>query len=411
MIHSLTQALDLILKNTLPLEPELVDLDQLAGRVTAEDIVAPYDMPRWDNSEMDGFAVRTADCEPFAKLAINGYLPAGASAESLTISPGTAVRIMTGAPIPRGCDAVVPLEHTDHDETTVMVKGRVCLGDYIRFRGSDMVAGQIAIVSGSVLRPAEINLLASFSRLRVNVYRRPTVAIISTGDELVPPGHTVGPGQLIDSNGYSLAAALRETGAEPVMLGIAQDDLESLREKISAGLKEDVLITSAGVSTGDRDLVRQVLEEAGAVQLFWRVNIKPSGPTACARKGGKLIFSLPGNPVSSMIAYEQLVRPALLKLMGHEKVMKKLFKARLTSPLTNETSKLRFLRVRVTETADGFTAESAGDQNTGIISTMIRANGIAVLSPDCSRLETGDFVDVQLLNPEEFSVQRFRIDK
>ena len=399
MIHSFEQALALILKNVLPLESEWIDLDALAGRVAAEDFAAPHDLPRWDNSEMDGFAVRAADCQPFATLRVIGYLPAGASTEEVSVEPGTAVRIMTGAPLPSGSDAIVPIEHTEDKQSSIRLKKSVFRGDYIRFRGSDVTIGEVMIPAGTVLRPAEINLLASFSCLRAKVYRQPRVAILSTGDELVPPGEQPGPGQIIDSNSYSLAAAVREVGAEPIMLGIARDEPESLKTKIDEGLRADVLITSAGVSTGDRDLVRQGLEEAGARQLFWRVNIKPGGPTAFAVQGKRLIFSLPGNPVSSMIAFDQLVRPALLSLMGRQKANRKRVTARLLSPLINETQKLRFLRVRVMETQECFYVESAGDQNTGIIGTMIRANGIVALPADCSRLETDETVDVQLLDP------------
>lgn len=407
MIHSYEQALALILKNAVPLVAEWVALDALVGRVAAVDIAAPHDMPRWDNSEMDGFAVRAADCQAFATLRVSGYLPAGASADEIAVAPGAAVRIMTGAPLPSGADAIVPIENTEDKKNSITLKKQVSRGDYIRYRGSDIATGEVMIPAGTVLRPAEINLLASFSCLRAKVYRQPRVAILSTGDELVPAGKQPGAGQIMDSNSFSLAAAVSEIGAEPIMLGIAKDVLESLRAKIDEGLRADVLITSAGVSTGDRDLVRRVLEEAGARQLFWRVNIKPGGPTAFAMLGKRLVFSLPGNPVSSMIAFDQLVRPALLSLMGHRSVTRKRVKARLLSPLINETKKLRFLRVKVLETQEGFCAESAGDQNTGIISTMIRADAIATLPADCPGLEAGDLVDIQLLDPPSFDRPAF----
>ena len=399
MVESFINARNIILKNVAPLEFEPVELTHLVGRVLAEEIVAPWDMPRWDNSEMDGFAVRTADCQLFAKLQVAGYIPAGAVAEGISVHPGTAVRIMTGAPIPTGCDAIVPIENTEPDGEIVTIKKTVQRGDYIRSRGSDIAVGEVIIQKGTILRPAEINLLASFSHLVVPVFRRPQVAILSTGDELVAPGETVGAGQIIDSNAYSLAAAVREIGAIPQLLGIARDNHESLREKITQGLKADVLITSAGVSTGDRDLVREILEETGIKRVFWKVAIKPGGPTAFGLKGVKPIFSLPGNPVSSMIGFEELVRPALLKMMGHHEVIRPLIKVMLKEALYNKTGKTRFLRVKVEKTAAGLVAESAGDQNTGILSTMIRANGIAVLSPEQTEVLAGEEVDVQLLNP------------
>lgn len=411
MIHSFEQALELILQHATPLLSETVKLEQLVGRVAAEEVSAPWDMPRWDNSEMDGFAVRTEDCNIGSELKIIAYIPAGMSAAGVEVTPGCAVRIMTGAPVPAGCDAVVPIENTTPTEERVRIDQLVNEGDFIRFRGNDILSGELMIQAGTVLRPAEINLLASFSRLDLKVYRRPRVAILSTGDELVAPGEEAGDGQIIDSNGYSLAAAVKEVGAEPVLLGIAKDNIDSLSEKISAGLNADVLITSAGVSAGDRDLVRDVLEQAGVEQLFWKVQMKPGGPTAFGVKEDLLAFSLPGNPVSSMISFEQLVRPALLQMMGYEKILRAPVKVKLQTPLVNETPKLRFVRVRVLKTADGFVAESAGNQNTGVLKTMLQANAIATLPPECSELGPGDSAEVQLLNPEQFSACPVALDR
>ncbi|MCD6186827.1 MAG: molybdopterin molybdotransferase MoeA, partial [Desulfuromusa sp.] len=379
MIKSFIEARNTILDHVSPLGSEPVDLARLVGRVLGEEICAPVDLPRWDNSEMDGFAVRAADCPPLAQLKVTGYIPAGATAVGVTVEPGTAVRIMTGAPVPTDCDAIVPMENTDGGRVTVTLHQAVQRGDFIRFRGSDIAKGEILLTAGSVLRPADINLLATFSLTTAQVVRRPTVAILSTGDELVAPGEPLGAGKIVDSNAYSLAAAVSEIGAIPQILGIARDNLESLHEKISAGLNADVFITSAGVSAGDRDLVREILEQSGVHQLFWKVAIKPGGPTAFSLNGDKPVFSVPGNPVSSMIAFEELIRPALLTMMGHQEVFRPLVAARVKGSLRNETNKTRFLRVKVEKTAAGLVAESAGDQNTGILSTMIHANAIAVL--------------------------------
>ncbi len=398
MAESFAAARSIILDNVSSLESESVDLLASVGRVLVEKIPAPWDMPRWDNSEMDGFAVRAADCQLFARLQVDGYLPAGTPAVAVAVKPGTAVRIMTGAPIPSGCDAIVPIENTDPGKESVVIQKLVQKGDYIRFRGSDISKDEMMLPLGTILRPVDINLLAAFSRTTVQVCRCPEVAILSTGDELVAPGETTGSGQIIDSNAYSLAAAIREIGATPKLLGIAQDNRESLEEKISQGLKADVLITSAGVSTGDRDLVREVLESAGVKRLFWKVAIKPAGPTAFGLKESTAVFSLPGNPVSSMIGFAMLVRPALLKMMGHREVIRPLVKATLKTPLYNETSKTRFLRVKLEQTSAGLVAESAGDQNTGILSTMIRANAIAVLSAEQTELLVGEQVDIQWLD-------------
>jgi molybdopterin molybdotransferase len=403
MAKSFKAARNIILENVPPLEAESVELFHLVGRVLAEEIRAPWDLPRWDNSEMDGFAVRAVDCQPFARLQVEGYLPAGTVADGVFVRPGAAVRIMTGAPIPVGCDAIVPIEDTELEGNIIIIKRAVRGGDYIRSRGSDIAAGEAILPAGTFLRPAEINLLASFSRLQASVVRQPQVAILSTGDELVAPGEIPSAGQIIDSNSWSLAAAVREIGATPLLLGIARDNRDSLTEMINLGLKADVLITSAGVSTGDRDLVREILDNAGVKRLFWKVAIKPGGPTAFGLKGNKPIFSLPGNPVSSMIGFEELVRPALLKMMGHREVIRPLTRATVKGSLRNKTGKTRFLRVKVENTPEGLVAESAGDQNTGILSTMIRANAIAVLSAEQTELSTGEQVEVQLLNRDQLS--------
>jgi molybdopterin molybdotransferase len=394
MAKSLEDARRIVLENIVPLETESVGLLELVGRSSAEEIRAPWDLPRWDNSEMDGFAIAASDCQSATPLQVVGYIPAGVSAETVSVKPGTAVRIMTGAPVPAGCGAIVPIENTDGGEDSVTIVKTVQPGDYIRTRGGDIAAGELMIPLGTVLRPAEINLLAAFGHVEMKVYRQPRVAILSTGDELVAPGETAGSGQIIDSNAYSLAAAVKELGGIPQLLGIARDDHASLKQKITLGLQADALITSAGISTGDRDLVNETLKEVGVEQLFWRVAMKPSGPTAFGVQAGKPVFSLPGNPVSSMIGFEELVRPALLKMMGQNVLFRPLRKAIAKTTLLNTSGKLRFLRVKATETDEGLIVESAGNQNTGILSTMIRANAFAVLSADRERVNCGEEVEV-----------------
>jgi molybdopterin molybdotransferase len=395
MAKSLEDARKIIMDNIAPLETVSVDLLELVGRSSAEEIRAPWDLPRWDNSEMDGFAVASSDCQLPTSLQVVGYLPAGVSAENVAVKPGTAVRIMTGAPVPAGCGAIVPIENTDVGDDSVTIVKTVQPGEYIRARGSDIAAGELMIPLGTVLRPADINLLAAFGRVEMRVYRQPRVAILSTGDELVAPGEIAGPGQIIDTNAYSLAAAVKQLGGVPQLLGIARDDYASLRQKIILGLQADALITSAGISTGDRDLVSEILSEVGVQQLFWRVAIKPSGPTAFGIQAGKPVFSLPGNPVSSMIGFEELVRPALLKMMGQKVLFRPLRKATAKTTLLNTSGKLRFLRVKAMETDEGLVVESAGNQNTGVLSTMIRANAFAILPADRGKVDCGETVEVQ----------------
>ena len=240
-------------------------------------------------------------------------------------------------------------------------------------------------------------MLASLGKAFVPVYRKVRVAVLSTGDELIELGETPSPGMIINSNSVAIAAAVREAGAEPVLLGIARDDLESHAEKISEGLKADALVTTAGVSAGDRDLVREVLAERGVASRFWRVDIKPGGPTAFGMKDGKPVFSLPGNPVSALITFEAFVRPALLRMMGRKKVLRPLVKATLSGEVRKKPGKVHFLRVGI-EVRDGeYFATSAGDQNTGILRTMVLADALAVLPADKTSFAAGDKVDVLLL--------------
>jgi len=397
MALSFEAARTMILESVIPLPPEAVSLLDVVGMVIAEDIRAPWDMPLWNNSAMDGFAVRAEDCVAGQTLTVDGYIPAGGSASGITVKLGGAVKIMTGAPAPAGCDAIVPIEETVEKNGKLILTGQVRSGDHLRIRGEDVSKGELVIAAGTALRPAEINMLASFGYRTAPVFRRPKVAILSTGDELVEPGEDIGTGQIFNSNDYSIAAAVKQLGGEPVLLGIARDDRQSLTEKIAAGLEEDVLITTAGVSMGDHDLVCDVLKALQVERRFWKVDIKPGRPTAFGLKNGKPVFSLPGNPVSSMITFEQFVRPALLKMMGHQRVIKPLVRAVMQETIKKKPGRVQFLRVRVVNDGQRLVAASSGDQNTGILRTLLRANGIAVLPADLEQLPSGEEIDVHLI--------------
>lgn len=386
-----------ILDATGTLEPEQAQLLDAVGRVLAEDFHAPWDLPLWDNSAMDGYAVRAADAAHGQELTLTGYIPAGGS-ELPPVAPGCAVKIMTGAPIPPGCELVVPVEETEESDGKVRLLADLQVRDHIRFKGEDVKAGDKVLAAGTLLRPPEISLLASFGQSLVQVHRRPRVAILSTGDELVELGMVPGTGQIINANIYSLAAAVRDAGGVPHLLGIARDNLESHREKLARGLKADVLITSAGVSAGDRDLVRDVLEELGVEQKFWKIAIKPGRPTAFGVRDQTLVFSLPGNPVSTMVTFEMFVRPALRKLQGVTPAVRPFAKARLAEPVRKRPERVQFLRVQVRLEEGRLVASSSGDQNTGIVRTMIRANGIAVLPAEKDHFEAGEEVELLLLD-------------
>ncbi|GAB4368219.1 MAG: molybdopterin molybdotransferase MoeA [Deltaproteobacteria bacterium] len=392
------EALRYVLEQASPLGVETVPLEEATGRILAEEIVAPFDMPGADNSAMDGFAVRSEECTGPAALTIAGYRPAGSTGDTPT-GRNAAVRIMTGAPIPEGFDAVVPLEEAVEEGGTVRIPGPVTPGAHVRRKGEDIAQGDLVLRTGTVLRPPEISLIASFGRTGIPVTRKPTVAILATGDELVEPGEEIRPGAIVNSNSYSLASAVREAGADPRMLGIARDSLPALRKKLADGLTADVLITSAGVSAGDRDLVREALSGLGVREIFWKVRMRPGRPFAFGRKGNRPVFSLPGNPVSALITFEMLVRPALRALLGDPVPVKPFVQGVLSEPIRKKAGRIQFLRVRA-ELADGvWRARSAGDQSTGILRSLVRGNGIAVLPEDRTEFRAGERVDLLPLYP------------
>lgn len=392
---SFEEARSIILSSVQVRGVEHVHLLEATGRVLAADTVAPWDMPMWDNSAMDGYAVRYADCEQIpCRLEVTGFLPAGARADGVTVETGSAVRIMTGAPTPAGCDTVVPVEETDNGQNVVTLNERVTKGQHIRLRGEDVPVGMTFLRAGTIIRPPEVNMLATFGMALVPVFRRPVVAILSTGDELVELGRTPQAGEIINSNTLSLASAVQEVGGIPHIIGIARDNRESHLEKIRDGLKADMLITSAGVSAGDCDLVRDILEEIGAEQMFWKVAIKPGGPTAFAMYGSVPVFSLPGNPVSTMITFEEFVRPALLKMQGHQRVARSLFKAVLRESLKKKAGKMQIVRLCLEKEAGRWYATSAGNQQTAILKTMVNAQAVALLPAENCGCAAGDEVDV-----------------
>lgn len=397
---SFTEARSIILERIAPLGVERVGILESVGRVLAEDLVAPWEMPLCDNSAMDGFAVRAADCAAIpVSLRVTGYIPAGGEVTG-AVETGSAIRIMTGAPIPPCCDAVVPVEETEEEGDTVRIVVPVVPRQHIRFKGEDVATGETVIPAGTVIQPPEISMLASFGKAMVPVFRKARVAILSTGDELIELGEPPVPGKIINSNALSLAAAVSQCGAEPIIIGIARDDRRSHREKLLEGLKADALITSAGVSAGDRDLVRDVLAELGVEQLFWKVDMKPGGPTAFGMYGAKPVFSLPGNPVSTMVTFELFTRPALLRMMGHLRIARPFVKATLLEEARKKPGKVNFLRVQVVVQDGRLMASTAGDQHTGILRTMVRANGLVLLPRDTAVVSAGSEVDLMILRDD-----------
>jgi molybdopterin molybdotransferase len=394
---SFYEARQRILDTVPTLEIEKVPLLDAAGRAVAENIMANQSLPAFDNSAMDGYAVRIADCSIGSVLPVTGYLPAGEVATDM-VKPGTTVKIMTGAPLPQGTDAVIPLEKCKEEQNRITILQTVKKGDHIRWTGEDIRPGDLVIPAGTLLRPAEISLLASLRQATVPVHRRVRVAILASGDELQEIDELAFTGGVANSNSWALAAAIQEIGAIPVMLGIARDNLTDLRQKIEEGLQADVLITSAGVSAGDHDYVREVLEEFKVEEVFWKLKIKPGHPTAFGMQGHTPVFSLPGNPVSTLLTFEEFVRPALLKMMGHHSVLKTLHRATLSEPIKKKKGRLQILRVSVTLDQDGeMVVSSAGDQNTGIQNSLVAAQGIALLEAEREFFAAGEKIDIHFL--------------
>ncbi len=384
--------------DTVPLlSSERVPLLEAAGRAIAEDVIASQPLPAFDNSAMDGYAVQAEECLIGKTLPIDGYIPAGKTLIK-PLEPGTVAKIMTGAPVPRGANAIIPFENCQEQQHAISPNYTVKKGDHIRWTGEDIRPGDHIISSGTVLRSAEISLLASLRIATVPVHRRVRVAILSTGDELQEIDEPPFKGGIANSNSWAIATACQEVGAIPVMLGIARDNLADLQEKIKEGLQADLLITSAGVSSGDRDLVREVLATHGVTEVFWKVKIKPGHPTAFAMHNKTPVFSLPGNPVSTLLTFEEFVRPALLKMMGHHSVLKTLYQGVWAEPIKKKPGRLQILRVSVSFNQDGeILLKSAGDQNTGILRTLIKSQGIVLLPADRDFFAAGEKIDFHLL--------------
>jgi len=392
------EARDIILGSLNPLGAETVGLEHCQGRVLAEAIRSGRTIPPHDNSAMDGYAVRAEDTQRLpASLRVVETIPAGRTA-SRSLGPGEAMRIFTGAPIPPGADAVVMQEHADFDGETVSVLKTAKPADHVRPAGSDVMPDTSIAAEGTPLRPALIGMLAALGRTQIRVRRRPRVAVIATGDELVEPDRLVDDGRIGNSNSYGLRACIQEVGAEPVYLGIAPDRPETLREVFEEALCCDVVISTGGVSVGDHDWIKQVLAEMSGSLRLWRVKMRPGAPLAFTLSGRVPIFGLPGNPVSTLVSFEQFVRPALLRLMGHEAIFRPVESAVLGEDFTKTAGRAHFVRVQLRERDGNRYAFVVGDQSSGILLSMVRAQGLAVLAEEATRVPAGSVVPVQLID-------------
>jgi molybdopterin molybdotransferase len=411
---SVEEALAEILEHVKPLEPQRVAILDSLGRVLAQEIVSDTDIPPFANSAMDGFAVRSedvAEATPAAPvpLKVVGNVAAGYVAGT-RLEPGSAIRIMTGAPLPDGADAVVPYEGTsDFDRlkeerlarpaTEIDVRQAVQPHDHVRPAGEDVRFQELVMVPGRIIRPQEIGVLASLGHDTVLVHRRPRVAILATGDELLEVHEPLAPGKIRNSNEYTNAALVTRTGGIPLRLGIARDTKADLISKLRSGLEQgaDLFLTSGGVSVGDYDVVKDVLGTEGQMQ-FWQVRMKPGKPLAFGLlAGGVPLIGLPGNPVSAMVSFEQFARPAILKMLGYTDLAKPTVRAILDDPLKN-SGRRGFVRVIVTHRQGQYHARSTGEQGSGVLTSMAKANGLAVIPEETYSVEPGTEITVQMLD-------------
>lgn len=392
-----------ILERVRPLPLERLSLARVLGRVLGRPVSSRVDVPPWDNSAMDGYAARASDVRKDVPMRVVLDLPAGAPSER-TLEPGGAARIMTGGPLPRGADTVIPVELSVGPEgpgafaelgEEVRFTVRPSPGDHVRPRGEDVRRGQVALPAGAVLRAPQIALAATVGRATVTVHRRPRVAIVSTGDELVDVEEAGAPDRIVDGNSWGVAALVLEAGGEPVLSPRVPDDPEATREAVGAALSADAVVTLGGVSVGARDQVRAALEEAGVTLDFWRVAVRPGGPIAFGTGADdRPVFALPGNPVSAFVTFELFARPALLRLQGHARCFRTPLQARLAEPVETRPGKAHYLRGRLEREGDGWVATPTGPQGSAILSGLAAADGLIVVPADASGRAAGAEVEV-----------------
>ena len=374
---SIHEAIDSVLAAVRPLAEEEVPLLDALGRATAADVVSPASVPSFDNSAMDGYAVRGAELQSGRReFRVSVDIPAGRFVDD-GVAEGEAAKIMTGAPMPPGVDTVVPVEVTEQHDDRLVVLDLVATGANVRRAAEDLAAGDVLFPRGSRLGPAEIGLLASVGCEVVTVARRPRVAILATGSELVPLGQPLSPGQIHNSNSFTAYGQVLAAGAEPVLLGIARDDLDETRRLLAQALERDVIITSGGVSVGEYDFVKQVQEELGVERRFWGVATKPGKPLAFGVRGDSLVFGVPGNPVAAMVSFEMYIRPAILALQGRPDIYRPYVFAAAEEKVKRTRERTEARRCRLLHRGRGWGFSTTGPQGSGILRSMALADGLA----------------------------------
>lgn len=401
---SIDEARARVLAETSPLPAEERPIEAAFGYVLAEGVVSSLNVPPFDNSAMDGFAVFAADVvdagpdTPVA-LVLRDTIPAGYVAEH-HLNRGETAKIMTGAPMPQGANAVVQSELASEADGKVLIFEAAKPGLNVRRAAEDIAVGDRVLAAGAELGPAEIGVLASLGLPTLKVYRRPRVAVLSTGSELVEVDQPLAPGKIRNSNSYALQAYCQQIGVDVTRLGIAPDDYDSTLRMVEEGLTYDVLITSGGVSVGEFDFVKNVQDALGVERRLWGVAMKPGKPLVFGVKGGTLVFGLPGNPVSAMVSFELFVKPALLRLMGHKRVVKPLYKAIVEEDVFSKDGRTYVVRVRAWREDDRWHVSSTGPQGSGILRSMVGANGLIFVPGAPKGVRAGQEVDFLLLRED-----------
>ena len=402
-----TQALSLILDRMAPLPSEERPLAEVLGLAAAAALSSQAQVPPFTNSAMDGYALRAQDLRDASlvnpvRLRVLGDLAAGAVPRR-AVGPGDAYRIMTGAPLPEGADSVVPVEDTVHASDWVEFRKPLRPGLHIRLAGEDLSLGQLLVQAGQSLRPGDIGVRAAAGIPKVPVHPRVRVAVLTTGDELVDVSETPGPGQIRDANLHAVCAQVAACGAIPVPYARVPDDRDTLLQSLRQALEADVVLTTGGISVGDYDYMKGALEELGAERIFWKVAQKPGGPLGFWMLEGKPVFGLPGNPVAAMLMVEEYVRPALRKLMGFARLHRPVVEAELAAGWVGKADDRRttFLRVVAQREGGRLQARLTGPQGSGILSSMLVANALAVIPEGLDRVEPGGPVLLHLTEEAE----------
>lgn len=399
------EALQIVLTHTPLLGRERVGLERAGGRVLAEDIEAKENIPPFSRASMDGYALRSRDTQGASRkmpvgLRIKGDIRAGEISQ-IKIEDKETMRIMTGAPLPLGADAVLKVEDGEEKEGWVYVFGEIPQGSNIAKEGEDVKKGERVLKEGDLLTPPRVGMLASLGYGRVWVRRKPRVGIISTGDELIPPQRKLTPGRIRDANSYGLVAEVNLSGGEAHFLGIVRDRKEKLKEKLKKGKRLDLLLLSGGVSVGKYDLVREVLEEVGVKSLFWKVRIKPGKPVFFGKWGRRLVFGLPGYPVSSLVTFEILVKPCLRRFLGREPPLPTPVKATLEREIENKGERKALFRGKLLLKEDGYHILPFKVQKSGVLKSMIFSDALIVCESQ-KRYRRGEKVEIFLLGEKQW---------